>query len=159
MVGSDYGRKLLNLLNAFYTQLIDLSGTLLYKVLTEQAATHGPTAFVALAVLDSEQRKNVSKSAKRVTTKNQQASENLPSRPKTHLRKMEWLDLAMNVSYLMLLTLLNVFNFLHSLFTNMYISNLLQINTNVKNVKCQECQMSRMSNVDQIHNFNKISRF
>ena len=40
----------------------------------------------------------------------------------------------------------------------MYISNLLQINTNVKtvkNVKCQECQMSRMSNVDQISQFQQ----
>ena len=61
MVGSDYGRKLLNLLNAFYTQLIDLSGTLLYKVLTEQAATHGPTAFAAKAFAHSGRRRSVSK--------------------------------------------------------------------------------------------------
>ena len=139
--------------------------SVLYKVPIKQAATRG----AAMEVADTGPRKNVSKCAKRVTTINQLALENLPLRPKTHLRmmewfplrpkthlrKMEWLDLAMNVSYLMLLTLLNVFNFLHSLFTNMYISNLLQINTNVKNVKCQECQMSRMSNVDQISQFQQ----
>ena len=84
--------------------------SVLYKVPIKQAATRG----AAMEVADTGPRKNVSKCAKRVTTINQLALENLPLRPKTHLRKMEWLGLAMDVSYLMLLTLLNVFNFVEN---------------------------------------------